>query len=65
MLLVLTFVACLDGRSAEYCRTVELPWEGSLMQCQFFGQMAAANWVRDHPGYAMSGRYRCLHGRAI
>ena len=38
---ILTFIACL-GIGADRCRAVELPWDGSLMQCMLFGQHAAA-----------------------
>ena len=48
---VLTFIACLGG-GTDRCRTVELPWDGSLMQCMIFGQHAAAQWTSEHPGYA-------------
>ena len=50
---VLTFIACL-GTGADRCHTVELPWDGSLMQCMVFGQHAAAQWTSEHPGYALA-----------
>jgi hypothetical protein len=65
MLYVLTFVACLAGTQPDRCEQVELPWEGSLLQCQMFGQMAAAGWLSEHSGYRLRGGYRCLNGRAV
>jgi hypothetical protein len=65
MLLMLTFVACLAGGEPARCETVEIAWEGSMLQCQMFGQMEAARWVGDHAGYRLRGGYRCLPGRAI
>jgi hypothetical protein len=41
MILVLAFIAC----AGNYCRTVELPWDGSLLQCQLFGQQAVAAYA--------------------
>ena len=52
---VLTFVACL-GAAGDRCRNVELPWDGSLMQCMLFGQQAAAQWTSEHPGWAVAAR---------
>jgi hypothetical protein len=60
---VLTFVACL-GTAGDRCRHVELPWDGSLMQCMLFGQQAAASWTSEHPGYALVRGWRCESGRA-
>jgi hypothetical protein len=61
---VLTFVACL-GSQADRCQNVELPWDGSLMQCMLFGQQLAAQWTNEHPGWALNRGYRCESGRAI
>ena len=60
---VLTFVACL-GVAGDRCRNVELPWDGSLMQCMLFGQQAAAQWTSEHPGYAVLRGWRCESGRS-
>jgi hypothetical protein len=65
MLIMLAFVACLSGAQADRCESVELPWDGSLLQCQKFGQMAAAQWITEHSDYSIQGAYRCLPGRAI
>lgn len=59
---VLAFVACL-GAAPDRCRTVELPWDGTLMTCMLFGQHAAAAWTNDHPGWALRRGYRCESGR--
>lgn len=60
---VLTFVACL-GAHGHQCRTVELPWDGNLMQCMLFGQQLAAQWTNEHPGWALDRGYRCASGRS-
>ena len=60
---VLTFVACL-GAAGDRCRNVELPWDGSLMQCMLFGQQAAAQWTSEHPGWAVVRGWRCESGRS-
>lgn len=64
MLTVLSFIACLGAEGPARCQPVEIAWEGSMRQCQLFGQMAAADWVREHAGYHLRGGYRCLSGRA-
>ena len=56
---VLAFVACLG----TFCRTVEIPWEGSLMTCMIFGQQLAAQWINEHPGWALARGYRCSNER--
>jgi hypothetical protein len=60
---VLTFVACL-GTGSDRCRHVQLPWEGSLMQCMLYGQHVAARWTDEHPGWALVRGWRCESGRA-
>ena len=60
---VLTFVACL-GTADHRCRNVELPFDGSLMQCMLFGQHAAAQWTNEHPGWSLVRGYRCESGRS-
>jgi hypothetical protein len=62
-LYVLTFIACL-GAGPDRCRTVELPWDGTLMQCMIFGQHAAAEWSNEHPGWALRRGWRCESGRS-
>jgi hypothetical protein len=59
----LTFIACL-GAGSDRCRTVELPWDGSLMQCMLVGQHAAAQWTMEHPGWAVARGWRCENGRS-
>ena len=55
--LVLTFVACIGAATApDRCRQVELPWDGSLMQCMLFGQHDAARWTNEHPGWVVTRR---------
>lgn len=63
--LVLTFVACLGVGSNERCRHVEIPFDGSLMQCMLFGQHQAAAWTNDHPGWSVTRGWKCEAGRAI
>ncbi len=60
---VLTFVACM-GVETGRCQKVELPWDGSLMQCMLFGQQLAAQWTNDHPGWALNHGYSCENGRS-
>jgi hypothetical protein len=61
---VLTFIACLGANGGDWCRQVELPWDGSLMQCMVFGQHAAAQWTNDNPGWAVRRGWRCESGRS-
>ena len=63
-LYVLTFVACLGADGADRCRQVELPWDGSLIQCMLFGQHVAAQWTNEHPGWAVTRGWKCESGRA-
>lgn len=44
MMLVLAFIAC-SAAQPDRCRNVELPWDGSMLQCQLFGQQAVAAWT--------------------
>ena len=60
---VLTFVACLASADRP-CRNVEMPFDGSLMQCMLFGQHAAAQWSNEHPGWTLVHGYRCESGRS-
>jgi hypothetical protein len=60
---MLTFIACLGGQG-DRCQTVELPWDGSLMQCMLFGQHMAAQWTNEHPGWALDHGWRCESGRS-
>lgn len=55
----LEFVAC----AGPDCRPVQIPWGGSLMQCQLYGQHLIAAWQRDHPGLTVPNGYRCESGR--
>lgn len=63
--LVLTFVACLGSADGDRCRQVEMPFDGSLMQCMIFGQHVAAHWTTEHPGWSVPRGWRCESGRAI
>ncbi len=60
ILYVLTFTACFGGQ----CQRVELPWDGTFLQCMLFGQQLAAQWTNAHPGWALSHGYRCENGRS-
>jgi len=44
----LIVTACMLSSPAE-CHREKLPFEGSLMVCAQFGQMAAAQWQTTHP----------------
>ena len=64
--LVLTFVACIGAARRRRCRQVELPWDGSLMQCMLFGQHEAAHWTNasglgGHPRLEMPERQADLN----
>ena len=68
--LVLTFVACIGvqqpaSATSLRCRTIELPFDGSLNQCIIFGQHQLALWVRDHEGWLPARGWRCEAGKAI
>ena len=52
------------GGETGRCQKVELPWDGSLMQCMLFGQQLAAQWTNDHPGWALNQGYSCENGRS-
>lgn len=57
-LIALVFVACLGDK----CQTVQLPFDGTSMQCMLFGQQAAAEWLRHRDGWALRRGYRCETG---
>ena len=59
MLIALAFVACLN---ADRCQRVELPWSGTFMQCQLYGQQEIANWTGDHGEWTVRRGYSCLTG---
>jgi hypothetical protein len=63
--LVLTFVACIGANAPDHCRQVELPWDGSLMQCMMFGQHEAARWTNEHPGWLLTRGWKCESGKPI
>jgi hypothetical protein len=63
--LVLTFVACLSASELGRCRMVELPFEGSLMQCMIFGQHEAARWTNENPGWAVTRGWKCQSGKPV
>ncbi len=65
MWLVLSFIACLSGAPGERCQNVEIAWDGTAFQCMLFGQQEAAQWIVEHPGYALRGGYRCVNGQPI
>lgn len=58
---VLVFMAGLAGQPAK---EVQIPWDGSLMQCMIFGQHQIAVYLNEHPGYVTTGRYSCTSGTA-
>jgi hypothetical protein len=63
--LVLTFVACIGAHESDRCRQVELPWDGSLMQCMMFGQPEAARWTNEHPGWLRTRGWKGQSGKPI
>lgn len=65
MLLMLTFLACVGSGPQAPCQTIEIAWDGPSASCPFMGQLEAARWLGEHPGYRLRGGYRCLPGRAI
>lgn len=56
--LFLVFMAC----SASSCRTVELPWQGSLFECLLFGQQSAAAYATER-GLTVRQGWRCEQGK--
>jgi hypothetical protein len=63
--LVVTFVACLGSSNGDRCRQVEMPFDGSMMQCMLFGQHVAAQWTTENPGWSVARGWRCESGKAI
>lgn len=63
--LVLSFVACMSTAEMGRCQKVEMPFEGSMMQCMLFGQHEAARWTNEHPGWQVTRGWRCLTGKPI
>ena len=67
--LVLAFVACLGAQTPDQarqrCQLVELPFDGSPMQCAMFGQAQMASWMRDHQGWRPRHGWRCERGREV
>lgn len=76
--LALTFIACvgydnsiptnvnLSSLSQPYrCRQVEMPWDGSIMQCMLFGQVEAARWTNENPGWVLTRGWKCQAGRPV
>jgi hypothetical protein len=63
--LVLTFVACLSSSESGRCQMIELPFDGSLMQGMMFGQLEAARWTNEHPGWAVTRGWKCQSGKPI
>ena len=61
ILYVLTFLACM---SPDQCRTVQIPFDGTLMQCMLFGQHAAAEWENQNPNWHLQRGYKCESGRS-
>ena len=68
----LVFVACLaTGEAtpvatetmARECREVELPFEGSLMQCMRLGQQGIVGWLARNERWVLTGGYKCMIGR--
>ncbi len=63
--LVLTFVACIGANNGDRCRQIELPFDGSTMQCMLFGQVEAAHWIAEHPGWVVTQGWKCQTGKSI
>jgi hypothetical protein len=63
--LMLSFVVCVNAGDTGRCRQVELPFEGTLMQCMLYGQHEAARWTSDHPGWFVTRGWKCLSGKPI
>lgn len=57
---VLVFLACAGPGQ---CQRVELPWDGSMMQCHLFGQQQVATWTRERPGWTIVNGYTCAWGK--
>ena len=47
MPVLLTFIACLAAAGSDACRVVEIPWEGTVVQCMSFGQHQIARWATE------------------
>lgn len=67
----LVFVACLATSEAtpvatatpRQCREVELPFDGSLMQCMRQGQQGIVGWLAQNERWVLTGGYKCMAGK--
>ncbi len=72
----LVFVPCLatgeatpianpvtTGPASRQCREVELPFEGSLMQCMMLGQQGIVGWLAQNERWVLTGGYKCMSGK--
>lgn len=53
----IAFTFCLIAAPAD-CRIERQPFEGPLMACSLYGQVAAVEWLERHPKWRLT-RYRC------
>lgn len=69
----LVFVACLSAQTDDRvhpianeatteCRSFEVKFDGSMMQCLMFGQQRIANWQDQNEPWALKGGYHCKMG---
>ncbi len=57
-IITLTFLSSLAGQPSPEKQII--PWDGSLMQCQLYGQQAITSWLAEHPGRQLIFGYRCV-----
>lgn len=54
-MITLVLLACLAGK----CETINLPFDGGVVECAGIGGMVAIRvWMLEHPGYIVQ-RYGC------
>lgn len=61
--IVLAFIACLNSSGTTRCQDVQIPFNGTMMQCMVFGQHETARWIGEHPGWTVARGWRCGSGR--
>jgi hypothetical protein len=42
---------------------MQLPWQGTMLECQLFGQQLIAHVAAEHPGMKLERGWTCSNGR--
>jgi hypothetical protein len=61
-IITLVFTLCLASapRSTEDCQVEKVQWDGSMLQCELFGQQHIAMRVAQRPELVNQGKYQCI-----